>query len=159
MPVNWPYIWMELFQVKLTTLFSKEFQFNMPENFIYNTTLPCLGIKAAEKQGIEKSFEYYYSIQEAFYTENLDITQLETLKRVAEKIKLDLNQFNYDIKSKECQKNLRSDFDYCEQANIKNYPSLMGVHQDKQMLLVSGYLPYAKLEKQVMAWMIKSVRE
>ena len=63
-----------------------DFRFAMPANFIYNTRLACLAIKAFSKQLPQQEVKYLNALQYAFYAENKDLTKEAVLIDIANKL-------------------------------------------------------------------------
>jgi len=122
-----------------------DFRFAMPTDFIYNTRLVCLSIKAFIKQLPEQELDYLHSLQHVFYTENKDLTNEDILIEIANNFIIDTTLFADDISSKEIADQLESDFKLCQQLAIQSYPTLMTESDGSYAVLASGYTPYDEL--------------
>ena len=136
-------------KVRQTTGQTFDFRFAMPKNFIYNTTLVCLGIKAFCKQITDQELDYMHDLQQVYYTENQDLTNEEVLSTVAENYAIDIAQFKHDLHSSLVRDELGKDFTLCRQLDVHSYPTLMLLQQDEYKVLLNGYLPYAELDQRI----------
>jgi putative protein-disulfide isomerase len=128
-----------------------DFRFTMPADFIYNTSLVCLSIKAFNKQLQEQNLEYLHALQHAFYTENKDLTNKEILIEIARNFAIEATLFADDISSKEVADELESDFMLCQQLAVQSYPTLMTEKDDSYSMLASGYTSYEELVTRIEA--------
>ena len=126
-----------------------DFNFSVPENFIYNTTLVAKAIKAFKRQFPEKELDFVKALQFAFYTQNKNITHESVLTELTKNFAVDTEQFEQTLHSQEIIDELQQDFDLCQQLNIQSYPTLMYAKQNDYSLLSNGYLPYAELKLRV----------
>jgi len=122
-----------------------DFRFAMPTDFIYNTRLVCLSIKAFSKQFPEQELDYLHILQRAFYTENKDLANEEILIEIASNFAIDVTLFAEDLSSKGIADELKSDFKLCQQLAIQSYPTLMAENDGSYAMLASGYTPYEEL--------------
>lgn len=122
-----------------------DFNFSMPEDFIYNTRLACLSIKAFSKQLPHKELDYLHAIQHAFYTENKNLTDEAVLINIASNFLINEKRFTQDLSCGEVAKELALDFDLCQQLAVQSYPTLMAKDNDNYAVLASGYTSFEKL--------------
>ncbi len=128
-----------------------DFRFSVPADFIYNTRLVCLSIKAFCKQLPWLKLEYLHALQHAFYTENKDLTNQEILTEIASNFAIEVTLFTDDCNSKEVADELESDFILCQQLAVQSYPTLMIEKDDGYSMLASGYTSYEELVERVEA--------
>lgn len=128
-----------------------DFNFSVPENFIYNTTLVAKAIKVFKRQLPENELDYVKALQFAFYVQNQDITDERMLIELANNFALDTEQFKKMLHSQDIDDELQEDFDLCQQLNIQSYPTLLYAKQNDFSLLSHGYLPYAELKQKVVS--------
>ncbi len=126
-----------------------DFHFSMPNDFIYNTRMVCLTIKAFCKQLPEHELEYLQSLQYAFYVENKDLTNQAVLIDIAEKFAVDSKQLSSDLMSKENNAVLEEDFILCQQLMVQSYPTLMIEKSGNYSVLVAGYCSYQELATRI----------
>jgi len=115
-----------------------DFNFSMPKDFIYNTRLVCLAIKAFKKQLAEQELKFMHALQESFYTLNKDLTNLEILIEIAEEFPVDMAVFAADMQSDILLNQLQEDFDLCQQLSVQSYPTLMSESNGNYAILANG---------------------
>lgn len=126
-----------------------DFNFSMPNNFIYNTTLVGLAIKAFKQQLADQELAFVKSLQHAFYALNKNITDEKVLCELAETFAIDIEEFKRAIHSPAILNKLKQDFELCHKLSVHSYPTLMVEKQDEYKVLVEGYLPYAELQQKI----------
>lgn len=122
-----------------------DFRFSVPVDFIYNTRLVCLAIKAFSKQLAEQELEYFHALQNKFYTENKDLTNPQELVNIASEFQLDTRLFNDALHSDEIESALQQDFELCEKLAVRSYPTLMMERDSEYTMLANGYMPYMEV--------------
>ena len=115
-----------------------DFNFAMPKDFIYNTRLVCLAIKAFKKQLAEHELKFMHALQESFYTQNKDLTDLEVLIEIAEKFPVDIALLAADMQSDLLLNQLQEDFNLCQKLTVQSYPTLMSESNDNYAMLANG---------------------
>ena len=132
-------------KVHQTTAQPFDFSFAMPAEFIYNTRLVCLAIKALKKQKPEQELKYFHALQQAYYTENQDLTNQEVLINIANSFSVDIDVFIGDLSNKNLAEELEEDFSFCQHLNVQSYPTLMYEKFGSYAILSSGYTAYDEL--------------
>ncbi len=146
------YVLQQWYKVHHTTGQSFDFNFAMSADFIYNTKSTCLAIKAFSQQRPELELEFLNSIQAAFYTENLNVTNEEILVDLLRPYSVDIDQFIQDLHAKAVHNLLEEDFNFCKQLKVDAYPTLVGMKEDSITVLTHGYMPCADLEIKLKSW-------
>ena len=139
------YVLKQWLKVHQTTAQPFDFRFAMPLDFIYNTRLACLAIKAFSKQLPEVQLDYIHALQHVYYTENKDITDQDELVNVAATFSLSIELFTQDLNNKEIVNILEKDFFLCQQLAVQSYPTLMTEKNGNYSMLANGYMPYAEV--------------
>lgn len=122
-----------------------DFNFSMPEDFIYNTRLACLSIKAFRKQLPQQELEYLYAMQHTFYKENKNLTDANVLVGIASRFSINEKLFVEALKCGDVAKELDLDFELCRQLAVQSYPTLMTESNENYSLLASGYTSFEEL--------------
>ncbi len=126
-----------------------DFRFAMPDDFIYNTTLVCLSIKAFCKQLPAQELEYMRVLQQAYYTENQNLTSKAVLLQIVQGFDLDIKSFKQDLFGQQVKLELNEDFSLCQQLAVQSYPTLMLHQQDDYHLIANGYLPFEQVNQKL----------
>lgn len=128
-----------------------DFNFSVPENFIYNTTLVAKAIKVFKRLLPENELDFVKALQFAFYAQNQNITDESVLIELVNNFELDAEQFKKMLHSQNIDDELQQDFDLCQQLNIQSYPTLLYAKRNDYSLLSHGYLPYGELKQKVVS--------
>ena len=145
------YVLRQWHKVHQTTAQPFDFRFAVPAGFIYNTRLVCLAIKAFKKQIPKQEFKYLHILQQAYYTENKDLTNQEVLIDIANRFSVDIDLFIGDLSNKNIAKELEEDFSFCQQLDVHSYPTLMYEKLGSYAILSSGYTAYDELVTRIEA--------
>jgi len=130
-----------------------EFEFNMQNNFVYNTTLACLAIKAFSRQQALNELDYFNTIQEGFYVNNVDVTNKNNLIELAKHYAVNIELFIEDVDSSQTRASLQQDFEYCHNLGVNGYPTLLGIKSGKISMLSNGHTLYEDLEIKINNWL------
>lgn len=105
--------------------------------FDYNTYPSCKAtVSVRELWGEVAAFNYFANIQEAFYTEGLDITSLDVLVNYVKHDKEDfLNFFN----SERANILMQHDFSKARSMGANAFPSVVKIDKDGHMVCINGY--------------------
>lgn len=115
-------------------------------DFDYNTHPSCKAVLSVrELWGDAVAFDYLGKIQEAFYKEGKDITQVEVLASYIPK--KDTNTFLDFYHAPRTQVLLEHDFSKARSMGANAFPSVVKIDADGHMLCLSGYRPLEELLK------------
>ena len=131
------------------------FRFAMPDDFIYNTTLVCLSIKAFTKQLAVQELEYMRVLQQAYYNENCDLTSEAVLLRITQKFDIDIELFKQDLFSEKVKLQLNKDFDLCRKLQVQSYPTLMLHQSDNYYIVAKGYASFEIVNQSIESLLAK----
>jgi len=90
-----------------------------------STYMSCRAVLSAEKQQSGKSLEMLTAIQEAYYLQALNPSEISTLCDLAKKIGLNIKEFIDDIKSEEINKQLSEEISLTKNLGVDSFPSLV----------------------------------
>ena len=138
-------------KVHQTTQQPFDFSFAMPEDFVYNTRLACLAIKAFSKQLPEQELDYLHALQHAYYTENKDLTKQAILVNVASLFTINIESFAKDLTDENIAAELEQDFVLCQKLAVQSYPTLLIEKEGNYSLLANGYTKYQEVIKRIEA--------
>ena len=146
------YVLQQWHNVHHTTGQKFDFSFEMNPEFIYDTKPACRAIKAFSKQQSEQELEFMHTIQAAFYTNNLDITNEDVLVDLLTNYEIDTGLFIKDLHAKKINSLLEEDFNYCQQLGVQGYPTLIGIKDNSITVMAYGYAPYTELKPKIENW-------
>ncbi len=85
----------------------------------------CRAIIACRMQQPALENDMLLLIQQAYYLQAKNPSDLDVLSALAEQLGLDTRQFLDDIQSELCQKILLEEIEFCREINISSFPSLV----------------------------------
>lgn len=97
-------------------------------------------------------------IHRAFYAENRDVTDTDTLAALAAELGVDAETFRSEFDSEAAVEETRGDFAIAQSAGIRGFPTLIaGEGEDNQYALVTrGFQPGARILPAVEQWFAKT---
>ncbi len=134
-----------------------DFGFFHREHFVYDTEPSSRAIVVVRRRGMSAALRALQRIQKAFYAENQDVTQVDTLSVLVEQLGIPgLNEarFKEEFSSTEAQEETRADFVLAQSAGIRGFPTLIvGMGGDLSYELVThGFQPAAQVLPVIDAW-------
>lgn len=109
---------------------------NIPKRSTYPA---CRAVLAAAKQNYNKSFEMITAIQEAYYLNAKNPSDINILKDLAIKIGLNSEQFNADIESNEISLKLTNEINLARKMGADSFPSLVICKNDTYYPIALDY--------------------
>ena len=85
----------------------------------------CRAIIACRMQQPDLEAEMLLLIQQAYYLQAKNPSDLDVLLSLAEQLGLNTQQFSDDIESEVCQNALLKEIEFCRDINISSFPSLV----------------------------------
>jgi len=109
----------------------------------------CRAIIACRMQQPQLEQMMLLTIQQAYYLDAKNPSDLATLLNIAGKIGLDEKRFADDIASKACQKTLEHEIKLCRDMGINSFPSLILKQAKSYTLLDIDYNDYKQILSQI----------
>jgi putative protein-disulfide isomerase len=130
------------------------FGFLERESFIYDTGPSCRATVAMRLMRPEFTFQFFKSIQQAFYAENRDPTSPETFADLAESFfKIARGEFLKTYNSDRAKDETLDDFRYARTLGITGFPSVLLKDENGYKLLTSGYQSFENLKPKIESWL------
>lgn len=117
----------------------------LPEGFIYNTEPACRAVITVASIDLAKTFSYFSALQSAFYTKNLDVTQLTYLQQIAGECGIDANTFKSKFNEKAQTETVIKNFQFTHKAGVKGFPTLILVNKEQLEVVSRGYDNYENI--------------
>ncbi len=118
------------------------------ESFDYDTYPACKAvITVRELFGMQSAFEYLHTIQEAFYTRNEDITNVEVLMDLLSRITSDKESFRTFYESDRAQLLMEHDFSKARSMGANAFPSVVIIDEEGHMVCQKGYRSLLEMKK------------
>ncbi len=133
-----------------------QFENAMPDGFIYDTEPPSRAIIAVSGIKPDETFAYYKAVQEAFYARGENITQPETLARLAVDHGIARERFLELFDSDEVKSKTRRHFEMSRQSGVRGFPTTVLQDDGGTTLLADGWRPLASITPDIDKWLEKS---
>lgn len=128
----------------------------MPDGFVYDTEPPSRAVIVVSEINPQAIFPYFKSLQEAFYAQQQNITQAETLAALAAEHHIEADQFLERFLSEEARKKTQSNFQITQQAGVRGFPTAVLQTEKSGKLLTNGYRPFEELRPVMDAWLAET---
>lgn len=129
------------------------FDFDMPDEFKYDTEPACRAVVAVRRLAPEKTFSYFHRLQKAFYLENRDVTDVDVLADEAARDGVDDATFRESFSDPGLRDETVEDFTFSTSLGIRGFPSVVLRNDDEYRLLTIGYRSYDVLEGRISEWL------
>ena len=100
----------------------------------------CRAVIAARQQGKEYDLEMIFAIQQAYYLQARNPSDVSTLIALAVEIGLDKNKFTKDIQSLEIDEMLRQEIKQSRRLGLNSFPGLLLIQENQQSRVEPDYL-------------------
>lgn len=110
----------------------------------------CRAIIACKMQRPDLESEMLLAIQQAYYMNAKNPSDLEVLVQLAGNVGLDTDQFKSDIVSEKCQNFLMHEIKFCREIYIHSFPSLVLQMGESFSAIEIDYNDSAKILKQIL---------
>ena len=106
--------------------------------------LPSVAVKAAELQGKRAGVRFLQELQEKVFLDTKNVATYHVLMEIAEKAKIDVSEFEADIKSKEASRAFQCDLYISREMDVSEVPSLVFFNEriEDEGLKVCGIYNY-----------------
>lgn len=132
------------------------YEFSMPEGFVYNTEPSCRAAVVMRKHKREEVFPFFETLHRAFYAECRDLTDTGVLKELAGKHGLDGDTFLASFEDKGILQETYEDFAFGQNLGIRGFPSIVLKDDRGLVLLTSGYQHFEDLSPVIDEWLQQS---
>lgn len=136
-----------------------EFEGALPDGFVYDTEPACRAVVTMREYRPEATLAYLHALQQAFYAQGRDITQLEELAMLAAEQGMEPERFKQHWQSDLIQIATATDFERKEQLGVMGFPSLL-VDTGQRLRMVSmGYQDHATIQRQIERRMTRAAQD
>ena len=128
----------------------------LAKGFIYDTEPACRAVITVAKINPDMIFSYFKSIQSAFYVNQQDVTDTETLAELASQHALETEPFLRYFLSDEAKDKTQQHFQGTRQAGVTGFPSLVLQNGSDFEFIARGYRSYDEIEVSIEAWLTRN---
>ncbi len=125
----------------------------LPEGFVYDTEPACRAVVAVGELAPAVIFDYFHSVQHAFYAEGRDVTQATVLTDLAQRHGIGAATFLVCFESPAVQRKTRAHFERTRARGVRAFPTVVLQREAEQALLSTGYRPLAELQPLIEQWL------
>lgn len=132
------------------------FEGAMPDGFIYDTEPASRAVVTVGELSPQTTFDYFTSVQRAFYVEQKDVTQESVLAALLTSLSVDEQQFQQTFCSEPIKQKTQAHFHKSRQFGVRGFPTLILQADQQYYILTSGYRPYDELQSEIDACLAES---
>lgn len=125
----------------------------LPEGFVYDCETVCRALVIARSLEPDSAWRLVKLIQQAFYAEGRDVTQVQVLLELAEAAGLARDAFAEAYDSSAQRSATREDFSWVQRLGIAGFPTLLAERDGQLALLTNGYQPLEVLAPLLARWL------
>ncbi len=134
-----------------------DFQRGLPEGLVYDTEPACRALVTARHLDAASTWALLEGIQQAFYTEGVDVTQASALVQLAEQAGIPRIEFAESFDSQAMHEATAADFSWVQDLGIAGFPTLLAERDGQLALLTNGYQPLEALAPLLGRWLERAV--
>src|SRR5690606_21582191 len=124
----------------------------LPAGFIYNTEPACRALVVARQLDAARAWSLVRLVQEAFYTQAVDVTQGAALLALAERAGYTREAFQAAFVSAAAHAEVAGDFAWAGGLGISGFPTLLAERNGMLALLCNGYQPGDRVVPLLTRW-------
>ncbi len=126
--------------------------------FTYDTEPACRAVVTVRRLQLTTTLPMLEHLPRSFYTQNLDITQTETLSEVASEVGLDPEAFGAAFDSQDIREETQRDFQFSRRLGVSGFPTLVASEGEACAGVTVGYQPLDKIMPVLDAWVAGRAR-
>lgn len=117
--------------------------------FVYDTEPPSRAVVIVRDLAPEEEFDFFKSVQEAFYVKNRDTNEIETYLGLCDEYGIDREAFAQAWFSEEIQELTREDFQLAARMGVRSFPTtLLRIGQEIHLVAL-GYAKFGQMDAAV----------
>lgn len=126
------------------------------EGFTYTTEPPSRAVVTARRLDKDKAIPFLAHLHAAFYRDNQDVTDSETLCELATSFGFEREEFALQLESDMAREETQQDFALARELGIRGFPCLVGHDGEKLTPISVGYQPWRKVAQTIDWWLASS---
>jgi putative protein-disulfide isomerase len=123
------------------------------EGFVYDTEPACRAVVAGRMLDASRALALMERIERAFYAENRDVTQGETLTDVAAETGYEREGFAAALLAPEVRNETFRDFLAAQDMGVRGFPTLLAGRGQRYALVTNGYRPLDGMADALEQWL------
>ncbi len=123
--------------------------------FVYDTEPASRAVVVLRRRGMPTALAALRRIQRAFYAENRDVTQVDTLAALAAELGMDAGAFRDEYASQAAVDETRADFALAQGSGVRGFPTLIagGGQDERYALITHGFQSAARILPALEQWL------
>jgi putative protein-disulfide isomerase len=127
-----------------------DFAFFDREEFIYDTEPASRAVVVVRRLEPDRVFDYFKSVQEAFYARNRDVTDPEVLAVIAVELGLDTEAFTAEFRTGQTITETWRDFETSRRLGVTGFPTLLAGSEDGGYeVITAGYRKWEAVKEAI----------
>ena len=137
-----------------------DFGFFDRDRFVYDTEPACRAVVVMRRRGMETGLAALRRIHAAFYAENRDVTDADTLATLAAELGLDAEAFRAEFAAEAATRETWSDFAVAQNAGVRGFPTMIAAtgEDNGYALVTHGFQPAAHIVPALERWLAPARR-
>lgn len=127
-------LWQE---VQATT--GAAFGFSLPEDFVYNSTLPCVAVEALRRRSGVPPFGFLHRVQQCFFEEGRNVSSTAVLDWVAQEFGWSAGELAAELEDRVLHQSVKHQFETSRGYGTNALPNVVIEGQGVRRLLFGGY--------------------
>ena len=115
------------------------FGYRLPDDFVYNSTLPCIALEALRRRTGTAPFGFLHRLQQALFEEGRNTTTTEGLDWVAREFGWAPGELSAELEEEALRERVQSQFEGSRRYGTNALPSVLIGSADERRLLFGGY--------------------
>lgn len=129
------------------------------KSLITGSTIPSIALEVAKQLNENIAFEFSEAMQEAHFVNGLNLNLMESYQRLIEKFDFNEQEFFALMNSDDVRKKAIDGFQFCANAGVTGYPSLIFVNNNNYYLVAAGYTPLKQIEETIEKIKLLEIKE
>ncbi|WP_339460210.1 DsbA family protein [Pseudomonas sp. EA_105y_Pfl2_R69] len=129
------------------------FDAGLPDGLVYDTEPACRALVTARSLAPELVWPLTQLIQQAFYTQGVDVTRASVLVELAERAGIPRIVFAEAFDSVDQRRATAADFSWVQDLGIAGFPTLLAERNGQLALLTNGYQALDTLQPLLASWL------
>jgi protein-disulfide isomerase-like protein with CxxC motif len=124
-------------EVQATT--GATFGFKLPDEFVYNSTIPCVAVEALRRRSGLAPFGFLHRVQQCFFEEGRNVGAAEVVDWVAQEFGWSAGELTQELDDEDLHRSARSQFDSSRTYGTNALPNVIVEEDGERRLLFGGY--------------------
>lgn len=118
-------------------------------DWLYDTEPACRAVVLARQLSPGSEVDFFKAVQRAFYFENKNPGDLQTYLEIAEKLEIDVEEFEHLINTEELQQATRDDFARSGELGVRGFPTIILQTKEKSHLIANGFSTAEEMTRKI----------